>query len=131
MELTLKRVDRRDDCTIGELYVDGVFECWTLEDRDRMHEGLPKLKGGTAIPRGTYSVHLSLSKRFGTVLPLLQNVPEFEGVRIHAGNSHKDTEACILVGCKRGPNWIAESKLALSSLMSKLLKADKITITVS
>ena len=68
--------------TIGKLYVNGVFECYTLEDcvRDK------KIYGMTAIPTGTYKVILNLSNRFKRVLPLLIDVSNFEGVRIHPGN---------------------------------------------
>ena len=116
MELTLRRIARKDTYTIGRLYIDGEYFCDTIEDKDRgLSQELPvsvnkKLKraGSTAIPVGRYRVTLDVvSPRFSkkTVyqsikgkLPRLINVPSFEGVLIHIGNTAKDTEGCILVG---------------------------------
>lgn len=123
LSLVLTRKDRTEKATIGELYVDGVFECYTLEDRDRLAQGLPKIPGQTAIPSGAYSVVLTQSPRFGRVLPLLQNIPNFEGVRIHPGNKPEDTDGCILVGRICGPDQIAESRLAFDALFAKLEQA--------
>ena len=99
------KVDRRykkEGYTIGLLYVDGRLWCNTLEDTVRP-DGV-KIQGQTAIPAGVYNVCLTMSPKFKRSLPLLDNVPNFTGVRIHAGNTAKDTEGCILVGenTKRG-----------------------------
>jgi hypothetical protein len=94
VELRLTRKEFTDRSTIGELHVNGVFECFTLEDTVRP----VKIKGETAIPEGRYEVVVNFSERFQRPLPLLLNVPNFEGVRIHPGNTDKDTEGCILVG---------------------------------
>ena len=90
MELTLTRTDFTNDSTIGELSVNGKFECFTLEDKVRP----VKIKGMTAIPAGAYEVVINFSERFQRPLPLLLNVPNFDGIRIHAGNTAKDTEGC-------------------------------------
>ena len=116
MELKLKRTKLTDACTQGELYVDGEFECYTLEDVVRSQ----KIKGQTAIPAGTYSVIVSYSPRFERRLPLLLDVPNFEGVRIHSGNRAEDTEGCILVGRYQGVDWVGQSRAALTSLLRKL-----------
>lgn len=129
MKLELKRVDKRKDCTIGELYVDGKFECYTLEDVVR--DNGVKVDGQTAIPTGTYGVSITFSNRFQKDLPLLANVPNFVGVRIHTGNTSLDTEGCILVGRQRLVNSIAESKLAFAHLFPQLQAAKSITITIS
>lgn len=129
MKLSLKRIDKREDCTIGELYVDGKFECYTLEDVVR-EDGV-KILGQTAIPEGTYEVVISLSPRFQKLLPLLLNVPNFEGVRIHTGNTAADTEGCILVGRKRLVNSIGESRLAFDALFPKIQAAEHTIITIS
>ena len=123
MELTLTRTTRTERSTGGELCVDGEFECYTLEDRDRLFERLPKVYGQTAIPPGKYVLHLTLSPRFGRVLPLLENVSGFEGVRIHPGNKPEDTDGCILVGRQRGQDIVAESRAAFDALFAKLQMA--------
>lgn len=116
MTLTIMRENSAHGATHGVLFVDGCFECFTLEDEVRD----AKIPGVTAIPAGTYSVALTHSPRFGRVLPLVQRVPGFEGVRIHAGNTAGDTHGCVLVGRTRGTATIGESALALSRLMTKL-----------
>lgn len=130
LSLVLTRDVVTEDSTGGKLYVDGVFECYTLEDRCRLEEGESKVPGLTAIPVGTYPVILSHSPRFGRILPLLENVPGFEGVRIHPGNKPEDTDGCILVGRIRGPNQIAESRLAFDALFAKLQEAESAQIKI-
>src|SRR2546423_440555 len=94
MQLQLKRKTFTDKSTIGELAVNGVFECFTLEDVVRPE----KIKRETAIPAGRYEIAITFSDKFQKFLPLLLNVPNYEGVRIHSGNRPEDTEGCILVG---------------------------------
>jgi len=98
MKIEVKRIHRTEKSTIGEMYVDGVFQCYTLEDKERE----VKIKSETAIPKGTYDVIINMSNRFKKEMPLLLKVPNFEGVRIHSGNTNHDTEGCILVGKTRG-----------------------------
>ena len=95
MMLLLHRQPTRDGTTLGVLSIDGVRCCETLEDAVRT-DG--KVYGETAIPFGRYRVMLTQSMRFRTMLPLVLDVPGFSGIRIHAGNSQRDTEGCILVG---------------------------------
>jgi hypothetical protein len=121
MELDLKRVQLDDDVTIGSLEVDGVWECWTLEDTVRA-DGV-KIAGETAIPSGRYTVDITMSPRFKVELPLLVNVDGFVGVRIHPGNSAQDTEGCILVGQDRQAKSIGHSRAAFNRLMTKLSAA--------
>ncbi len=91
-----------------------------------------KIPGETAIPFGIYDVILSYSLRFKQELPLLKNVPNFEGVRIHAGNTIKDTEGCILVGTDYAGDALLESRKALRKLLIALKESpDEITITIS
>lgn len=129
MKLELKRIDKQEGCTIGELYVDGEFECYTLEDTVRA-DGV-KIAGRTAIPEGVYPIVISFSNRFQKLLPLLLHVPNYEGVRIHTGNTAADTEGCILVGRKRLVNSIGESRLAFNALFQKIQEAKDVTITIS
>ena len=118
MNLTLRRLDFTPTRTIGALYVDGQWECHTLEDVTR--EPGVKVPGQTAIPPGRYEVLITRSRRFDEDLPLLVNVPLFEGIRIHAGNTASDTEGCILVGQGRQADMITMSRRALIALMPKL-----------
>jgi len=119
MELRLERTERSGNSTIGELSVDGQFECYTLEDLERPK----KIKGETAISVGRYEVIINHSQRFGRLLPLLLNVPEFEGVRIHPGNTAADTEGCILVGVTKSEGFIGQSRVAFEQLFNKLKAA--------
>jgi hypothetical protein len=126
MVITVKRLYRTENSTIGELLIDGIFECFTLEDKERP----VKIKGETAIPKGTYKVIINESNRFKRLLPLLIDVPNFEGVRIHSGNSNHDTEGCILVGQTRNKNYIGQSRKAFDKLFKKMQAAKNITLTI-
>lgn len=134
MELTLNRIFLGSSATIGELLINDKHLCDTLEDRVRP-EG-EKVYGKTAIPEGTYEVKLTHSPRFKKILPEILNVPNFSGIRIHTGNSSKDTEGCIIVGTWDGEkeDWVGSSKIAFDELMTLLEEAtnnkEKITITV-
>lgn len=119
MEIQVIRKEFTDKSTIGDMYVDGNFECYTLEDAVRS----VKIKGLTAIPAGSYEVVLSFSERFQRLLPLLMNVPNFDGVRIHAGNTDRDTEGCILVGKTKEQDFIGASKAAFEVLLDKIQSA--------
>lgn len=127
MVLYLKRWQFGDSYIIGKLYVDNVFQCYTLEDIEREE----KVYGKTAIPRGTYKVILDMSTRWKRIMPHILNVSNFEGVRIHSGNTSLDTDGCILVGEEwKGGDFIGKSKLAYNALMKKLEKgvADGVVI---
>ena len=126
MLITIKRLYKTDTSTIGELLIDGIWECFTLEDTERK----VKIKGETAIPKGTYKVIINKSNRFKRLLPLLIDVPNFEGVRIHSGNSNHDTEGCILVGQTRNKNYIGQSRKAFEKLFKKMQVAKDITLTI-
>ena len=114
MKLKLVREFFTPTETLGSLYVDGKFFCFTLEDRDR---GLRsshaltdilnrKVKAQTAIPYGKYKVSVTMSNRFKRLMPLIHNVPGFEGIRIHGGNTHHNTEGCPLVARQRNLNKV-------------------------
>jgi hypothetical protein len=119
MRLQLVRKIFTDQSTIGELSVNGAFECFTLEDPVRP----VKIKGETAIPAGTYEVAVTFSNKFQKLLPLLMKVPNFEGIRIHTGNTPKDTLGCLLVGQGKGENFISNSRLAFGILFEKIQSA--------
>lgn len=153
MVLTLKRVAKRPTYTIGKLYIDGVYFCDTLEDRDRgLTQSMSlkeiqskKVPSQTAIPTGTYEVSVSVvSPRFSKKavyqkickgrVPRLLNVPGYDGVLIHIGNTDKDSAGCILVGKNSAVGKVLQSTDTFTRLFAKLNEADKnnekITITV-
>ena len=133
MELNVKRIARKDGYTIGRLFINNEYFCDTLEDTDRglsstmqVNEILAKkVKGQTAIPTGKYDVILTFSPRFKRVLPLLLSVKGYEGVRVHAGNTNKDTEGCLLVGENKAKGQVINSRATLEKLMSILLECEK------
>ena len=116
MLLNLKRFWRTADFTIGALFVDGVFECFTIENPERE----VKLEDRTAIPCGTYPIEFTYSPHFNQVMPLLDNVPDFDSIRIHWGNTTADTEGCILVGQAVQAEYISNSRLAFAALYGKI-----------
>lgn len=141
MELRLKRIARKETYTIGRLYVDGERFCDTIEDKDRgLRQDSPlsvnqakKRKGETAIPIGKYRVTLEMqSPRFSKkkqyefcdgYLPRLINVPAFEGVLIHVGNTAKDSEGCILVGENKEVGKVVNSTATFHRLYERLKTA--------
>jgi hypothetical protein len=123
MNLTLIREEFTSESTIGSLYIENTpeRECYTLEDADRKLEaGGTKLYGRSAIPRGRYKIALDWSPKYGRDMPHVLDVPGFEGIRIHAGNSARDTEGCLLVGQSKHQDWIRDSKPAFDALVQKL-----------
>lgn len=156
MLLTLVRdiAGSTKEYTIGELFVNEEATlskttkvCDTLEDTFRLlpkvcpntPKGIgcnckEKVYGKTCIPYGTYTVRLSYSNRFRRILPEVLNVPHFLGIRLHSGNSSKDTEGCILVGTKSKGDWVTASRVAFNKLYKLLQTAEKnkeeITITI-
>ena len=141
MELLVVRYHKKPNYTIGKLFINGEYFCDTLEDADR---GLAnamqtsqiqaaKRKGTTAIPTGRYLMELTLSQRFGRVLPILIGVKGFDGIRIHRGNTHEDTEGCILVGENKAVGNVLNSANTENRLMERLQKinhTEQIYITI-
>lgn len=126
LNLHLVRTAALEHATLGQLFIDGVHKWFTLEDRWRT-QGI-KIKGETCIPAGTYQVVITMSKRFKRMLPLLLNVPGFEGIRIHPGNTDVDTEGCILVGGSCQPDakpvpFIGHSAVACADVQTTIAKA--------
>ena len=141
MELELTRSVRTNRTTIGELMINGIFECFILEDKDRgLRQGMTtselmalKIKTRTAIPTGRYEIAVSFSDRFKKMLPLLLDVPAYEGIRIHSGNTDEDTEGCLLPGKTRSADAVGSSRVAFTALFHKIMAAlqrEKIFITV-
>ena len=126
MKLILTRHARRADYTIGRLEDEnGMKVCDTLEPTWRDYKGGEmKIPKKSAIPEGTYRVVTTYSLRFRKFLPLLVGVPGFEGVRIHSGNTSRDTEGCILVGQNLQVGKVLWSRITLERLM-KLIENEK------
>jgi hypothetical protein len=109
----------------GKMYAAGKLLGETLEDTDRyMEEGGKKIDGDTAIPRGRYKLTVTFSQRFQQDMPYLHNVPGFEGVRIHGGNTEADTHGCPLLGSIRTDTGIAQCAVPNKRLMNVLEDAE-------
>lgn len=133
MELILKRDTFTDESTIGSLSIDGKFECFILEDKDRgLTDAMPlseivahKVYGVTAIPYGRYEVDWTLSNRFKIFMPIIKNVKGYEGIRIHKGNTQIDSLGCLICGTRKKNNMVTESTLATNKLYNKIETAKK------
>lgn len=110
MKLKVERLWKKPGYTVGRLYVDGKFFCNTLEDTARDLNRERKVPGKTAIPYGEYKVVFNWSPKFGRNLPRLLNVPAFEGILIHPGNTADDSSGCILVGKNTKVGRLTESR---------------------
>ena len=110
MKLKVERLWKKPGYTVGRLYVDGKFFCNTLEDTVRDLNRERKVPGKTAIPYGEYKVVFNWSPKFGRNLPRLLNVPAFEGILIHPGNTADDSSGCILVGKNTKVGRLTESR---------------------
>lgn len=142
MELTLDRKWCKDSYSIGNLYIDGQKFCNTCEDKDRgLNDSMTvqeiktkKVYGETAIPKGTYTVTLTYSNKFKKVMPLINNVKGFAGIRIHNGVTAKDSLGCVLVGENKEVGKVLNSRATYDKLFSILKaasdKGEKITITI-
>ena len=149
MKILLKRIAKRANYTIGKLYLDGKYFADTLEDTDRgLTYNMPlkeieakKIYGKTAIPTGVYRIDMntvspkfkdrSWARPWGGKIPRLVNVPGFDGVLIHTGNTDRDTLGCILVGQNSIVGKVVNSVDTFNKLMSKLISdKDNIFITI-
>ena len=136
IQLVVKRTTFTPESTIGELFIDNKFICYTLEDVDRkIEEGGKKIYGETAIPRGTYEVKITFSERFQKQLPLLLEVPQFEGIRIHSGRdivTNKDTSGCLIPCMKTniGYQKSKEATRTVIELIAEKLKKEKVYIQI-
>lgn len=149
MKLILKRTTKTKEFTIGELYINGDFFCYTCEDTDRgLRQNMPletikkiKIKTTTCIPYGKYKVTIDVvsnkynnpkykwAQKYNAKIPRLLNVPGYDGVLIHVGNHANDTDGCILVGFDKSMNGISNSTDCFHELMNILLK-DKNNIEI-
>lgn len=149
MKLTLRRIAKKDTYTVGKLYIDGVYFCDTIEDKDRGLyqkqdiQELRKIKvpSKTAIPTGIYKISLNIvSPKFSVKkiyqeickgkVPRLLNVPGYEGVLIHIGNTAEDSAGCILVGQNKIVGKVINSTETFRKLYSKIKGQNNLTIEI-
>jgi hypothetical protein len=121
MDLKITRKEFTEESTIGDFLIDGEFFCYVLEDIVR--EVGVKVPSKTAIPEGKYKVIIDQSTRFRRAMPHVLDVPGFDGIRIHAGNTSKDTEGCPLLGFTKSRDCVGQSRLAFNQLFDKLYMA--------
>lgn len=120
---SLNRVQKDPDVTIGELKIGPLHVCWILEDPVRETPEpveVWKIKGETAIPAGKYKIERTFSNRFQHTTPQLMDVPGFQGIRIHPGNTTADTEGCLLPGLERRSKSVGASQLAYREILKWL-----------
>ncbi len=130
MVIKLQRFHSTDDFTIGKLFVNDIFFCYTLEDEKREN----KVMHETRIPAGRYEIKLRTfgghHERYKVKFPFhkgmlwLQDVPKFSDILIHIGNTDEDTSGCILVGMKADllKGFISQSMVAYSNLYPMVAK---------
>jgi hypothetical protein len=128
--------------TVGKMFIDGVYFCDTFEDVNRdlnkdgdlTDVGESKVYGKTCIPVGTYKVIVNMSNRFKRLLPLLINVPSFDGIRIHNGIDETSSSGCIIVGKNTIVGQLTDSRKYMNLLTDKITLAQKsgaVTIEIS
>lgn len=134
IEYVLTRKEFTEKSTIGELTLEGKHQCYILEDKTRKPDE-KKVFGKTAIPYGRYQIIITQSAKFKRLLPLLVNVPGYEGIRIHKGNSDLDSEGCLIVGSSKAKDWVSGSKDAFDvifpQLQKQLAEGSKIFVTIT
>jgi hypothetical protein len=141
MEVLLKRIARKKDYTIGKFYINGTYECDVLEDTDRgLKQDMTleeikkkKIKNETAIPTGRYQIVWTYSNKFKKTMPLLLNVPGYEGIRIHSGNTQADTSGCLLLGENKIVGKVINSIKTCNRVLPKIQEAcqtEKVYITI-
>lgn len=137
LKLLLKRIALRPTYTIGKLYIDGVYFCDTIEDpvvdidkSGRFDGKEKKVYGESAIPYGNYKVILNVSPRFKRLLPRLLDVPHFNGILIHRGNTAIDSHGCIIVGKNKSVGMVIESAATEKELVKRLTGVKDIKIEI-
>lgn len=139
MKLKLIRKYRKETYTIGKLYVDGVYFCDTIEDKDRGLDDamglaeimIKKRYGETAIPYGTYKVEITYSPKYKKLTPEIKNVKGFSGIRIHSGNTAKDTLGCLIIGRNTQVGMVTESRKTYNKLFALMKDAKDISIEIT
>lgn len=142
MDIIVERTHKKENYTIGKMSIDGVYFCDTIEDKDRglydfmSEDVLKKMKvyGKTAIPIGTYRVKMTYSAKFKKMMPLIDKVKAYDGVRIHCGNTADDSLGCIIVGKNKAVGKVLESRETFAKLYARIENAwnkhEEITIKI-
>jgi hypothetical protein len=132
MNILLKRVFKGTDYTIGKVYIDGVLFCNSLEDTCRIVNGdcSKKIYGKTAIPEGQYSIEIIWWSKHKGFYPHLLDVPCFDGILIHGGNTAEDTLGCILLGKNTIKGQLTDSRTCFNTFMMKIDKVKNLKITI-
>ena len=138
IKLRLERRYKGSKYTIGKLFINDEYFCDTIEDIDRglkssmSVEYIKKKKvyAETAIPTGTYKIEMTYSSKFKRILPLLVDVKGFSGIRIHRGNTEKDSSGCIVIGENKVKGRVINSTPYEVVLVKRLLEEDDIEITI-
>jgi hypothetical protein len=139
MKIKLVRKYRKEKYTIGKLYIDGVPFCDVIEDKDRglddsmsLADVMSKKRyGDTAIPYGTYKVEITYSPKYKRLMPEIKNVKGFSGIRIHSGNTAKDTLGCLIVGKNTKVGMVTESRKTYNKLFALMFDEKEITIEIT
>jgi len=130
-EVILERAWRRETYTVGKVIIDGQRFCESMEDKDRgltqdmSEEEIKRIKvyGETAIPTGTYTVKMTYSQKYKRNMPEVLDVPGFSGIRIHSGNTAKDSLGCILLGRNTKVGMVTESRKTCQEFERRLMAA--------
>lgn len=129
--IKFKRLYFKDTYTIGKCTVDGEYISDIIEDKVRVLNSIEdKVYGETAITAGTYDADIYFSKKFGYKVIRLFNVPFFEGIYVHKGNTAKDSHGCIIVGKNDKKGWVSNPTIAMNKLIEAVEGADKIIVIV-
>lgn len=118
-----------EERTLGKLYINKEFFCSTIEDKYRDLSKEKKVYGETCIPFGTYKVIINMSPKYGRLMPRLLDVPHFDGILIHYGNTEQDSAGCIIVG-KRSGQKVINSRDTFNRLFARLEKYSNIKIEI-
>lgn len=153
MKVLVKRIAKKETYCIGKLYIDGEYICDTIEDKDRgLKKEMPlseikekKVYGKTAIPTGLYDLTLNVvSPRLGSKpyfqkvcngkVPRILNVPGFDGVLLHPGNTEEDSYGCLILGLNKAVGKVLESRATFEKVYKILKKGndkgEEITIEI-
>lgn len=138
MKIKVIRKYFNNDYTIGDLYIDDKWICNTIEDKDRaLYDSMSeddikakKVYGETAIPYGVYKVSITYSSKFKKMMPLVENVKGFSGIRIHSGNTAKDSLGCIIVGENKVKGKVINSRVTYAKLFDIIKDEKNITIEI-
>jgi hypothetical protein len=115
MLILVKRRTYTPQSTQGEMFLNNVHECWTLEPRADQSQGKPY-----CVPDGIYDWEVAFSPRFNRNVIRVQSLPGFDDIEVHPGNFPRDTHGCCLVGSTESANFVGHSDAEFDALLAKL-----------